>query len=174
MPFRQGTRMSLIMLSWVPVVMTVSQTVANVTWIQGGSMKPALNPDESFGWRDMVLMWKYGQRSQGVIQVGDIVMVRSPLEPEKILVKRVVGVGGDEIITKPSYPKRTCKVPSNHIWIEGDNSSQSIDSNTFGPVSLGLLLGKATKIIFPPSRFGPVNTKGGREARLEYLKDKEQ
>ena len=79
-------------------------------------MKPALNPDESFGWRDMVLMWKYGQRSQGAIQVGDIVMVRSPLEPEKILVKRVVGVGGDEIITKPSYPKRIVKC---HLIISG-------------------------------------------------------
>jgi inner membrane protease subunit 2 len=154
------------MASWVPVVMTFNQTVGYVSWIDGGSMKPALNPDTSRGWRDLVFLLKFGQRSPGALSIGDIIMLRSPTEPEKVLVKRVVGTAGDEILTRGSYPKKTCRVPTNHLWVEGDNASQSIDSNTFGPVSIGMVLGKATTILFPPSRIGPIPSAGGREARL--------
>jgi len=37
-------------------------------------------------------------------------------------------------------------VPQGHMWVEGDNWRQSYDSCDFGPVSLGLLDGKATKV----------------------------
>ena len=34
-------------------------------------------------------------------------------------------------------------VPYGHVWIEGDNWRCSLDSNDFGPISKGLILGKA-------------------------------
>lgn len=163
---------SLILLSWVPVIVTVNQTVAYATWVQGGSMKPALNPDSSLGWRDMLFLWKFRQRAPGKLKVGDVVLFRSPEDPEKILVKRILGIGGDEIKTKDPYPRDVCKVPLNHIWVEGDNI-HSIDSNYFGPISVGLVQGKANYILFPPSRIGPIQS-GGREARVAYLKGEKE
>jgi mitochondrial inner membrane protease subunit 2 len=165
-------RKSLVWLSWVPVLITVNQTVAYASWVQGGSMKPALNPDSSLGWRDMLFMWKFRQRVAGNLKVGDVVLFRSPEDPEKVLVKRILGIGGDEIKTKGQYPRDICKIPPNHLWVEGDNV-HSIDSNHFGPVSVGLVLGRATYIMFPPSRIGPIQP-GGREARVAYLKGNEK
>ena len=82
-------------------------------------------------------------------------MFRSPENPEKLLTKRVVGIQGDIIRPKsPPYPKSEVKIPRNHFWVEGDNSFHSIDSNKFGPVSQGLVIGKVVTIIWPPSRFG--------------------
>ncbi|XP_033127438.1 mitochondrial inner membrane protease subunit 2-like [Anneissia japonica] len=50
------------------------------------------------------------------------------------------------------YKNRYVKVPTGHIWIEGDHSEVSLDSNIFGPVSLGLLHAKASRIVWPPHR----------------------
>ncbi|CAN6603658.1 mitochondrial inner membrane protease subunit 2 [Trichomonascus vanleenenianus] len=164
-------RKVLIGLSWVPVVVTFNQTVGYVSWVQGSSMKPTLNPEENLGWRDMVWLQKYGQRTPGALKVGDIVMVRSPVDPGKLLVKRILGIGGDEIVPRPDseYPKSSVRIPPNHIWVEGDNCAHSIDSNAFGPVSLGLVEGKATRVVFPPSRFGIIRGSAGREARKAEL-----
>lgn len=37
-------------------------------------------------------------------------------------------------------------VPYGHVWIEGDNWRKSLDSNDFGPISKGLIQGKAVKV----------------------------
>lgn len=37
--------------------------------------------------------------------------------------------------------------------MEGDHVGYSLDSNTFGAVSLGLMTGRATYIVWPPSRW---------------------
>ena len=36
------------------------------------------------------------------------------------------------------------------IWVEGDNAEKSIDSNNYGPICLGLVVGKASHVIWPP------------------------
>lgn len=51
------------------------------------------------------------------------------------------------------YKKPFIKVPEGHCWIEGDHTGNSLDSNTFGPVSLGLLTARATYIVWPPARW---------------------
>ncbi|EMD62500.1 hypothetical protein GGP41_001986 [Bipolaris sorokiniana] len=37
-------------------------------------------------------------------------------------------------------------VPYGHVWIEGDNWRKSLDSNDFGPISKGLIQGRAVKV----------------------------
>lgn len=44
-------------------------------------------------------------------------------------------------------------MPEGHCWVEGDHTGHSMDSNCFGPVSLGLVTAKATCIVWPPSRW---------------------
>lgn len=167
---RYTAKVTLLALSWVPVVVTFTEHVAHIGRIEGISMKPALNPDASLGWSDYVLLWKLRVRDAAQLRVGDVVLLRSPQDPAKILIKRVLGVHGDTVLTRSPYPKPTARIPQNHLWVEGDNTFHSIDSNTFGPVSAGLVVAKATHVIFPFSRIGPVSSTPAREARLDVLK----
>ena len=67
------------------------------------------------------------------------------------MIKRVVGLEGDVIKTKGSNQSYVT-VPQGFCWIEGENHSQSMDSNFFGPVPLGLITAKAQFIVWPLSR----------------------
>ncbi|KAI4789460.1 hypothetical protein KUCAC02_032828, partial [Chaenocephalus aceratus] len=51
------------------------------------------------------------------------------------------------------YKNRFVRVPDGHFWLEGDHHGHSLDSNSFGPVSVGLLHGRASHIIWPPNRW---------------------
>ncbi|XP_034534499.1 mitochondrial inner membrane protease subunit 2 [Notolabrus celidotus] len=76
----------------------------------------------------------------------------SPRNPKQKIIKRVIGLEGDFIRTL-SFKQRYVRVPDGHFWIEGDHHGHSMDSNSFGPVSVGLLHGRASHIIWPPNRW---------------------
>lgn len=59
-------------------------------------------------------------------------------------------------------------IPHNHIWVEGDNTSASTDSNDYGPISISLVDGIAGSIVWPRARAGPRDWEGdGWEARCK-------
>lgn len=75
------------------------------------------------------------------IKKEDLVAFKKPDE-NKIQIKRVKATEeqlankyGEEII-----------VPRGNIWVVGDNRGNSIDSRSYGPISLGLVVGKVWKI----------------------------
>lgn len=134
---------------------------------------------------------------------GDIVIAKSPIEPEMMVCKRIVGLPGDKIYMKPrinfnpfgnskseveqpfkddelkdimpfadveeddafdtnkskhinnqessmrTFRSRVIIVPKGHLWIEGDNSDNSIDSRTYGPVPMGLIQSRAAVRLHP-------------------------
>lgn len=165
---RQKPAMRLLIWStWIPVGICFLDHAYFLGHISGNSMTPALNPDSNLGRRDIVLLQKFLIKQPGYLKVGDVVLLRNPMDPDKFLCKRILGVGGDEIVTRHPYPQKTAFVPFNHVWVEGDNI-HSFDSNNFGPVSLGLMHGKCPKVLWPFRRFGDVPS-GGREARKEKL-----
>jgi len=77
---------------------------------------------------------------------------RSPEDPNRILIKRILATEGDIVKTLPPYPDREVLVPKGHVWIEGiyscvsdhptthtrvlsgDEHFLSDDSNRFGAV----------------------------------------
>eukprot|EP00591_Stephanopyxis_turris_P012777 CAMPEP_0195514818 /NCGR_PEP_ID=MMETSP0794_2-20130614/6090_1 /TAXON_ID=515487 /ORGANISM="Stephanopyxis turris, Strain CCMP 815" /LENGTH=211 /DNA_ID=CAMNT_0040643143 /DNA_START=159 /DNA_END=794 /DNA_ORIENTATION=+ len=85
---------------------------------------------------------------------GALVVFKSPNDfPVKYCVKRVIAQGGQSV--RPASRKRYIeRVPSNCIWVEGDNIENSEDSCTYGPVNKKLLVGQVEKVIWPPSRWG--------------------
>lgn len=101
------------------------------------------------------------------IQRGDVVSLISPKNPEQKLIKRVVGLQGD-LITTLGYKAQFVTVPEGHAWIEGDHTGNSLDSNHFGPISLGLITAKATYILWPPHRFQKLDS-ALPKARLKTL-----
>ncbi|XP_015176147.1 PREDICTED: mitochondrial inner membrane protease subunit 2 [Polistes dominula] len=133
----------------IPVGITFLDTVGYVAKVEGISMQPALNPDLKNP--DYVFLNRWAIRTRD-IQRGEIVSVISPKSPSQTLIKRVVGLAGDILHTR-GYKSDYLQVPDGHCWLEGDHTGRSMDSNTFGPVSLGLITAKATCIVWPPNRW---------------------
>lgn len=159
----------------IPIGITFVDTVGYVARVEGLSMQPALNPDSTK--TDYVFLNRWTIRGYN-FNHGDIISFVSPKHPDQTLIKRVIGLEGDELYTigyrSPVIKVRinnftilnllsiyTCiilfffinQVPDGHCWVEGDHTGHSVDSNTFGPVSLGLITARATCIIWPPSRW---------------------
>jgi inner membrane protease subunit 2 len=100
-----------------------------------------------------------GQHVRNSIQRGDIITFLKPHDPEKgESVKRVVGVAGDVIWRDARRVGReqesngatakdlgltmlppVIRVPIGHVWVEGDNWRESLDSNNLGAVSLAFV-----------------------------------
>ncbi|KAI0219482.1 Mitochondrial inner membrane protease subunit 2 [Lamellibrachia satsuma] len=78
--------------------------------------------------------------------------LRSPTNPDQKIIKRIIALEGDTVKTL-SYKNRYVTVPQGHCWLEGDHHGQSLDSNLFGPVALGLITAKASHIVWPPARW---------------------
>ena len=47
-------------------------------------------------------------------------------------------------------------IPKGHVWLQGDNKPASLDSRAYGPVSLGLVLGRVAWKIWPLTQFGRI------------------
>ncbi|KAF8832517.1 hypothetical protein HHX47_DHR1001636 [Lentinula edodes] len=77
---------------------------------------------------------------------GDLIVVRSPIDPTAIVCKRVIGLPGDVVCVDPTGLKAPSTehvlVPKGHIWICGDNMTHSRDSRDYGPVPIALIRSK--------------------------------
>eukprot|EP00878_Enallax_costatus_P026389 GHUV01028321.1.p1 GENE.GHUV01028321.1~~GHUV01028321.1.p1 ORF type:complete len:168 (+),score=18.52 GHUV01028321.1:205-708(+) len=142
----------------VPVGIAFTDCIASVLRVEGASMKPTLNPDGSAS--DWVLVEKLSVKLQRRYRRGEVVVLWAPDNPHQQIIKRLLALEGDTIIENSK--KRTwVEVPQGRCWVEGDNAAMSGDSKSaFGPVHLGLLEGRVTHIVWPPSRIGRVEVKG--------------
>ena len=157
----------------VPGVITLKTHVVTASKVAGTSMSPTLNPTPSpptppptpssqtplavgplyaSSVSDVVIVNAFAAK-HGRIARGDVVTLVSPDNPDVLLVKRVVALPGDVVATR-AYHLQYVRIPNGHCWLEGDNPGASHDSNSMGPVSLGLITGRAEAIIWPPSRIG--------------------
>lgn len=146
----------------LPVGVTFFDSVGYVARVDGISMQPALNPLR--GETDYVFLNKWAVRTYEVNR-GDIIALVSPKDPEQTIIKRVVGLEGD-VVSTSGYKSSYVRVPQGHCWVEGDHRGHSMDSNSFGPVALGLVTAKATFIVWPPARWQALSEKLHSEARL--------
>lgn len=117
----------------------------------GESMLPTLNTQ----W-DYVHLSKVYKFGRGV-QMGDIIVLAKPTEPEERVVMRITGMPGDIIIIDPSNDSigvdynekknrasfdKYIKVPEGHVWVTGDNLLYSLDSRTYSALPMALIKGK--------------------------------
>ena len=138
----------------LPIYITVNDYFFSVARVEGASMKPTLNP-QGKKQSDFVFIDRWHIQPQD-IQPGDIVALTSPSDRNVSFIKRVVGIEGDFLNT-PRYRLNSVMVPRGHCWVEGDNYRSSLDSNKFGPISMGLIKGKAMYVVWPPSRWSRLN-----------------
>ncbi|KAK6150053.1 hypothetical protein DH2020_017578 [Rehmannia glutinosa] len=105
---------------------------------------------------NIVLTERITSRS-GRVGSGDVVLIRSPDNPRKVVAKRVKGIEGDEVSyvldPKNSDEQKTVVVPKGHVWIEGDNIQNSYDSRQLGPVPYALVQSRIFFVVWPPKDF---------------------
>lgn len=130
-------------------------------------MKPTLNPDTSTR-KDICLFDKAAIHTLHNYNREDIVTIRCPNDPKRVLIKRIIALEGDIVKTRPPYPEAEVKIPQGHVWVEGDESFRTDDSNLYGPMPAALIQSKLVRILWPPERFGPVTEPRIPETRSGY------
>ncbi|MEN2497586.1 MAG: Mitochondrial inner membrane protease subunit 2 [Marteilia pararefringens] len=68
-------------------------------------------------------------------------------------IKRVTHLEGEIVQVKSRVNQTNICIPKDHVWVTGDNSSVSYDSNQIGPISVSSINGIAKLILWPPGRF---------------------
>lgn len=142
--------------------------------IKGNSMNPSLKN------RERVIISKMAAR-RGKINRFDIVILYKPDEPNKSIIKRVVGlpeeiielrngelrINSDRIDQPHSFNNgsnpgsdllnfKPLLIPRGHYFVLGDNRLFSLDSRTFGVVPSKYIYGKVILRYWPPSRLGKI------------------
>ena len=115
-------------LSYLATALLVLSIVfkIQVLYVDGNSMSPSLSNND-------ILIAKPSSN----YEVGDIVTFYMP-EFDETLVKRIVGVSGDEIkyINPINNTHGVYKVKDGEVFVEGDNYYDSIDSRVFGAIKI--------------------------------------
>ncbi|XP_076064602.1 mitochondrial inner membrane protease subunit 2 isoform X1 [Oratosquilla oratoria] len=139
----------------IPIGITFVDCFGYVAKVEGVSMQPSLNPDNS-GKSDFVFLSRWYSRAFRIDR-GDIVSLISPKEPDQKLIKRVIALEGD-LVKTIGYKRKYLRVPEGHCWVEGDHKGHSLDSNLLGPIAVGLITAKASHIVWPPPRWQRLNS----------------
>jgi signal peptidase I len=136
--------------------------------VDGSSMLPTLRDGE------FVLVNKLAYRT-GTPTRGDIIVFRSTTEADLDLIKRIIGVPGDDIQIRdghvevngqvlaepyinaaPNY-SGNWRVPDGHLFVLGDNRNDSSDSHMWGFLPEQNVIGKALLIYWPPPEWAMIN-----------------
>ena len=139
--------------------------------VVGISMVPTLQDN------DLLIASKLDYRVHAP-QRGDIIILKSPLDPSRDYIKRVVGLPGDHLLIRnhrvlvngdaleepyvgswvgtPDWPAAPDAVdgqtvPPGMYFVMGDNRDHSSDSRLFGWVDRGQIDGKAVLRVWPLS-----------------------
>jgi len=101
---------------------------------------------------------------------GDVIVFRKPGEPERVLIKRIIGMPGDrleiqdgqvyigdELLEEPYIKESTSsdyssiEIPMGHYFVMGDNRDYSSDSRSWGTMPRENIIGKAWLCYWPLS-----------------------
>jgi signal peptidase I len=158
----------ILLVSFALVFGFVRPFVVEAFYIPSESMVPTLRVG------DRVLVNKFIYRFTEP-ERGDIVVFQSVEGGGEDLIKRVVGVPGDEISVRggrlfvngepqrESYVNKKfpdtsssapTSVPQGHVFVMGDNRTNSRDSRYFGTVPEKKIEGEAFLRFWPPERIG--------------------
>ena len=135
--------------------------------VDGASMEPSLQSGE------FVIVNKLAY-TFGDPAIGDVIVFHFPRDPDQEYIKRIIGLPGDRvevrdgevyvndqilnedyIAASPVY-ETTWDVPSDSLFVLGDNRNNSSDSHNWGPVPIDYVIGEATFIYWPPTEWGIV------------------
>lgn len=144
------------------IVLLVKKFVFTPVIVNGPSMMDTLHD------KDIMILDKLGMKLNGIDRF-DIVVIQT--DHAKII-KRVIGLPGETIEYKDNklyindkeiedpygsqvtYDFEKIEIPEDTYYVLGDNRTDSVDSRILGVIPRSDILGHATFIIYPFSRFG--------------------
>ena len=170
-----------IIIDWIKTILTaflialvLKLFIVDATRVSGKSMLNTLHHD------DMLLVNKIGKHFTSYKR-GQIIILDAPDYPNRLYVKRVVGIPGDTISLKddkvylngeelqepytsvdytlPENGGLEWQLSENEYFVMGDNRLEgaSNDSRNFGPISKDEIVGHAFFRIYPFSDFGLID-----------------
>lgn len=103
----------------------------------GDSMEPVLC-DGQVVWASL---WAYRFSEP---RLGDVIVFRDPGQPDKVLVKEVIGEPGQDMQVAANHRSgsRSWHLLEGQYFVGGRNLTDSRDSRDFGPITAHLLIGK--------------------------------
>ncbi len=150
------------------VLFLIINTVSARVRVDGQSMLPTLNNGEFVLVNRMA--YRLGQPTR-----GDIIVFRSTTQLDLDLIKRIIGVPGDELIIADGHVKVNgvtliepyinadprysgeWSVPEGYLFVLGDNRNDSSDSHAWGLLPEENVIGKAILIYWPPPHWAMIN-----------------
>jgi signal peptidase I len=136
--------------------------------VVGSSMVPTLENDQ------YLVVNKLSYRL-GDPQRGDIIVFQDPRDSTRKLIKRVIGLPGEEVEIRQGevyingqkleesytngpggYTVYSTPIPAGQYYVLGDNRSNSSDSHSWGTLSGDSIVGKAWLSYWPPHLWGIV------------------
>lgn len=166
------------LLIWATIALLLRWQVIEPRWIPSGSMLPTLQL------QDRILVEKLRPRivrlQKTNLSRGTVVVFHPPSElinagydPNSALIKRLIGLPGDEIevhngeifvngkVIKENwreepinYEMSAVKVTNGHLWVLGDNHNFSLDSHIWGELQEEKVIGTAVFRYWPIKSFG--------------------
>jgi inner membrane protease subunit 1 len=116
----------------------LTEYVVDFAATEGSSMSPTI-PDTG----SVLVIDKITPRLLGY-RKGDVIVSKSP-RGAYMVCKRIAATAGDSV----PIGKRSVTIAAGHVWLLGDNKRNSVDSNEYGAVPLGLLSGRVRFSLFP-------------------------
>lgn len=144
--------------------------------VRGASMEPTLHSKEKLIINKLIYHLHPPQR-------GDIVILKSPRNPDASYIKRVIAASGDTVriekgivfvngeglneqfVSSETYAfaggaleeGKDYLVPEDSVFVLGDNRNRSSDSRDFGFVPVSSIEGEAIFRYYPPDKIGFLN-----------------
>lgn len=168
------------LLIWILFALLLRWQVIEPRWIPSGSMLPTLQVKdrlliEKLSPKLNKFLQKHPNRGTIVVFLPPQILIDSGYESNQALIKRVIGIPGDKIevknghlirnghlidepwvVEKIKYDMEQIIVPSNSLWVLGDNRNNSLDSHLWGPLAEKNLVGTATFRYWPLNNLGPI------------------
>ncbi|KJP88171.1 hypothetical protein AK88_02118 [Plasmodium fragile] len=82
-----------------------------------------------------------------VYRRGDVILLTSPVNEKKRVCKRIIAIGNDKLYV--DNINAFVHVPTDNIWVEGDNKMDSFDSRNYGFVHMDLIIGRVIFLLDP-------------------------
>lgn len=164
-------------------VFAVERWVVLPLYVPSASMEPALQQGD----RILVARtFESATAIADDLDRGDVLVFRAPRDGDPLVVKRVIGLPGETIEARDgviaidnervlverwlpeeeratgSAAANTVDIPRTYldddeVYLLGDNRDSSIDSRSFGPVSLDRVVGRVLTRFWPVERIGAVD-----------------
>src|SRR3989344_5751628 len=152
------------------IVLPIRAYVAQPFIVEGDSMEPNFSDGQYLIIDELSYNFKNPER-------GDVIVLRSPMQPAIFFIKRIIGLPGEEIkieggkiiitgtnseriILNEEYipsgldttPNSATKLNDNEYFVLGDNRNRSSDSRSWGPLPQDKITGRAFLRLWPLSK----------------------